>query len=364
MLAGDVERPYALAMSNDEAETSADDKLDAIRAAYATLVTQGHDDVRKLVPLLLEEVDQVLRSGEWRLVKKWETLAPVHGAAALRQCALLLKSLYAIYANGLVDHGGGGVEFVMRVLGRNFVETWLKGLYLTWAGEEALDALAGDYQSAVEKTTNAVAAYNDAIGAAARAASRQNRGARSANVDRKNRNELYPDLPPLPLVDEIPRSPRQKLMVDLSGALAGAQTDVSADDMLLVEVARRVDQLADERGDNVSAEAVYVAVYRALSTYGGHTSLALLDSYLNHDARLCFYVAEEPHLASSGQWLVESAMTWTAMLAKRLFATRDVGCPVAEFVEDLGRLRAFAKQQGPEPSASTTTGAAASYEKA
>jgi hypothetical protein len=315
------------------------------KEAYEELRAAGGDDLDKLFDLLVEEIDQVLGRNEWALVKNWDNLPLAHAAAALRHCVALMTEMQRTRLFGQWRTGriSASAEIAVRILARSLVEAWLKGMYLVWAGEEALDALAGAYQVAVTKTDNAVKAYDHQVAAAAKTAARHNRRVRTQNAHITKRNEITPDLPPMPLLDSVPPPIRQKLALDLSEAVAGAQTDVTAEDLLLSNVARRVDQLADSRGDNVSAEAVYNSVYRLLSTYGEHISLATLDSYLNHDERLCIHVARDAALKPSADWLVETAMTWTAMLARRLFARKGADGDVAEYIEDLGKLRAIAK---------------------
>jgi hypothetical protein len=141
--------------------------------------------------------------------------------------------------------------------------------------------------------------------------------------------------PPRTLLPEVGIPSRQPIEFDLANALAGAQTDVPAQAMSLSEVAVRVDQLLDEVGDSVTAEAAYQVVYRALSTFASHTTLPLLDCYLPQDAGYFVRVARQAGTAQTGQSFTRNILVLTAMHARRTLALTDTPALIATAVETL-----------------------------
>jgi hypothetical protein len=264
---------------------------------------------------------------QWALLQTWSALPQMYAGAALRHAALLLEEM---------DVARIGVhETTVRILMRTHVETWLIGMYIVLGGHEALDAIAADYQDAMEKWDHQLTAYNEKTRRVTEKAEQTNEKIRAANEGKRHWNEQHPESPLRPHLPEVPVPTRKPVEFDLSTALAGAQTDVPALSLSLSTVANRVDKLLDHVGDNLTAEAAYETVYRALSTFAGHVTLSLLDSYLPHDAGHYVRIARPPRGPSTALSFTRNTLVLTAMLAKRTLAMSDTPAPVATFIESM-----------------------------
>jgi hypothetical protein len=330
--AHEIARAAASGVRNIETVTEAyDDQGEAEN--YAPLAL---DELTKSVRLLREELEGALSQDDWVLVPQWSILSSAYAGAALSHCAVLLAGMDDARLSGQALGGSApGAEMMTRLGIRSLIESWLVGLFLVYGGDEALDWLAASYQAAIEKTVRAIHAYNDTVKAAAGKARKRNRKLGALNDKRVLRNEIHPQEPPLSLYKEVTVPWRQPMDVDLSAALAGAQSDVPPEETPLSALADRVDQLADERGDRVTARAIYEAAYRVTSTFAAHTTLGLLDSYLSHNVGWFVRLTTKPSTPSTAESTTRSGLVLTAMLARRTLAMRGSPSPIASAIEAL-----------------------------
>jgi hypothetical protein len=296
------------------------------------------------VSLLCAEIDTALSSDRWAFVRNWGVLSRAYAGAALRHCAVLLEEMDAAR--------GAGREATVRVLLRAHVETWVIGMYLALGGDESLDAAAADYLATMNRWDRSLTAYNEKTRKARERAERRNARIRSDNEGKARWNASHPDLPPRPLVAEVPVPLRQPVEFDLAPALLGAQTDVPPKELKLSNVAARVDRLLDAADDDLTVEAAYEVVYRALSTFATHATLPLLDSYLPRDQGYYIRVAREAGNQPVGESFSRNALVLTAMLARRVLSMNDTPAPVAAAIERLAREPALRADEPPNEEAS------------
>ena len=283
------------------------------------------DNLTNVVGLLLEEIDTALGQGSWTFLPVPSVFSRMYAGAALRHAALLLEEMDVARV--------GGQETTVRILMRTHVETWLIGMYIALGGDDALDAVAADYQDAMEKWDHQLTAYNEKTSRATEKAEQSNEKIRAANEGKLRWNEQHPDSPPKALEPEVPVPGRVSVEFDLSLALAGARTDVPAKPLSLSTVANRVDKLLDKVSDNLTAEATYEVMYRSLSTFAGHVTLSLLDRYFPRDAGHYVRTARQPNVPTTALSFTRNTLVLTAMLATRTLAMADMPAPLATAIE-------------------------------
>lgn len=289
----------------------------------------GDDPLSQSIGLLLAEIDGALSSDRWRFLPQWSVLSRAYAGAALRHCSALLQ--------GMDEARHADRQATARVLLRAQVETWVVGMYLVLGGDEALDLLAADYLATIQRWDHSLKAYNEKTERARKKAERRNAQIRRNNEGKARWNELHPDQPPRPLLPEVPVPARGPVEFDLAPALLGAQTDVPPKDLKLNDVARRVDQLLDAAGDELTVEAAYEVVYRALSTWATHTTLPLLDGYLPQNQGHYVRVANRPAGQPVAEGFTRNALVLTAMLARRVLAMNGTEATIATAIERLAR---------------------------
>ena len=155
-------------------------------------------------------------------------------------------------------------ETTSRILSRAHFESWLVGMYLALAEDEALDALASDYSAKANAWKSQLTEYNNAIEQRKKAARKRNKGIRKSNAHRAIRNERYSDKEPLPILAEVPLPNKEPLQFQIEDVLAGASTDVPPRDLVLKNTATRVDQLLEQTGSDLTVEAIYIVAYRSM----------------------------------------------------------------------------------------------------
>jgi hypothetical protein len=77
----------------------------------------------------VDEVDQAFAQDNWMFLGTREVLPKPYAGAALRHCNVLLREMDEARVEGR--------EATVPVLARAHWETWLVGMYLVCAGEEA-----------------------------------------------------------------------------------------------------------------------------------------------------------------------------------------------------------------------------------
>lgn len=190
------------------------------------------DELTTTIRLLVAEIDQGLGLDRWVFVRRWSVLSKAYAGAALRHCSILLEEM---------DHARRvGRETTVRILLRTHLETWLVGMYLVFGDDEALDAIAADYLSTMEKWERQLTAYNDKTQRAIEDAERRNVKIHADNDGKARWNRLHPDQPPRPIISEVSVPTRKPVEFVLAPALLGAQTDVPAREMILSNVAARL----------------------------------------------------------------------------------------------------------------------------
>lgn len=287
------------------------------------------DELTGSIRLLLVEISEAFDLDRWAFVRSWSVLSMAYAGAALRHCSVLLDEMDAARL--------GDREMTVRVLSRAHLETWLVGMYLALGGDEALDALAGDYLSTMEKWERSLRAYNDKTRRAVEKAELRNAKIRADNDGKARWNELHVGQPARPLTPEVPVPPRKPVEFDLVPARLGAQTDVPAKQLKLSNVAIWVDKLLDEARDDLTAEAAYEVAYRALSTFATHATLPLLDSYLPQHAG--YYIRVAPHVGTppAAESFTRNTLVMTAILSRRALAMNGTPAKVAIAIERLAR---------------------------
>jgi hypothetical protein len=290
------------------------------------------------IELLLDEVDVALSSGRWTFLVGRGVLPRAYAGAALRHCSVLLKEMD--------EARRAEREVTVRVLLRALVEAWFVGMYLALGREEALDSLAADYLATMQRWDRSLRDYNEKTQRAQARAKMSNAKIRRNNERKASWNELHPDEPPLPLTPRVSVPARGPVEFDLTPALLGAETDVLPRKLGLSEAARRVDQLLDRAGDELTVEAAYEVVYRALSTWATHTTLPLLDGYFprvkgRHYLRVAPTAAGPP----VAEGLTKNAMLLTAILARRVLAMNGTVATIATAIERVAREPALREGQ-------------------
>jgi hypothetical protein len=144
----------------------------------------GDDELTTTIRLLVAEIDQGLGLDRWVFVRRWSVLSKAYAGAALRHCSILLEEM---------DHARRvGRETTVRILLRTHLETWLVGMYLVFGDDEALDAIAADYLSTMEKWERQLTAYNDKTQRPIENAERRNAKIRADNDGKARWNRLHP----------------------------------------------------------------------------------------------------------------------------------------------------------------------------
>lgn len=85
--------------------------------------------------------------------------------------------------------------------------------------------------------------------------------------------------------------------------------------------------------DDLTGEAAYVVVFRALSTFATHATLPLLDSYLLQNSGYYVRVANQANTPPVAEGFTRNALVLTAMLARRVLSMNDTSAPIAMAIE-------------------------------
>lgn len=151
------------------------------------------DERPVLAAALVEEVNMLLSSPRWRLLRQSSTVRHhAHAAAALRHVAALLMDV--------VDAAERGREAALRVLGRAHLEAWLVGMYVMAFGDEALADIEVGYIKAISTQHNRLADYDEQLRRGIKKAKAQNKRIRAANKHAERWNEAHPEVEPKPLM--------------------------------------------------------------------------------------------------------------------------------------------------------------------
>ncbi len=228
-----------------------------------------------LAAALAEEVDILLSSPRWRLLRQSSTVSHhMRAAAALRHVAALLIDV--------VDVAERGREAALRVLGRAHLEAWLVGMYVMAFGDEVLADIETGYVKAISAHTTASPTMTSSFNGRSTRRKAQNKRIRAANKHAERWNEAHPHEEPKPLVEEVPVPMRTAVDLDLERARG---VDARA------EESRRSRSLESSRASNEYGRAqegpdavfdmVYDLGYRGLSTLGAHPTLWVLNAYLD-----------------------------------------------------------------------------------
>lgn len=280
----------------------------------------------ELAAALVAEIDAALAGNRWALRPTASGVLRLYAGASLVHTAHLMIEIQAAAERE--------EEVVARILGRAQFEAYLVGLYLHYGGKDALDALASDYRHSLDAWASDIDNYRAMVAADKKRISRRNRGIRRSNAHRTIHNLNYPDREPLQPIPEVRQPTFEPIDLDLSPPLLRWR-HVPPAGLPLREVAERLNRLLREHGDGAAAmEVTYNYVYRSLSTFGAHTNVTVLDSYITdrerHFRRLSAKTTAPPMAGA----VARGAIVLAAFLAEKVLEREadDGHLPIARAV--------------------------------
>ena len=221
---------------------------------------------------LLDEADTALSSRRWAIIDRGteSTQQRLYDAAALRHTCGLLHSI------GLSAKNGD--ELTVRILGRAHTEAFLTGVYIHFAGSEAIDRIAADTLQETTITNDAIKRHDAELSRDKKKARKKLKAVQAANADITLWNTQHPELPQKPLHDD-PYIPRQsKSDIDLSTRIANFAS-IEAESLPLSVVTDKVTALGPQHGFARERFTHLYLQYRLLSAASAHPTLHLYDSY-------------------------------------------------------------------------------------
>lgn len=293
------------------------------------------DELPALAAALADEVDELLSSPRWRLLRQSSTVSHhAHAAAALRHVTALLVDV--------VDATGRRREAALRVLGRAHLEAWLVGMYVMAFGEDALTDIEAGYAKAISVQHNRLAEYDDRRRREIKEAKARNKRIRAANRDRERWNEAHPDAAPKPLVEEVPVPMRTAVDLDLHRTLGGRASDDEVSPLALAGIVERLNEYGRAtEGPDAVFDMVYDLGYRGLSTLGAHPTLWVLNTYLDYtETSTMVATVGQMRAGSMGESVLNTAVMLTAALSEKVIGLKGDEAPVAESVSARYRLEA------------------------
>jgi hypothetical protein len=291
------------------------------------------DELPALAAALVEEVNMLLSSPRWRLLRQSSTVNHhAHAAAALRHVGALLIDI--------VEAAKRRREAALRVLSRAHLEAWIVGMYVMAFGDEALADIEAGYVKAISAQQNRLADYNKQLQRDIKKAKAQNKRIRAANKHAERWNEAHPHEEPKPLVEEVPVPMRTAVDLDLDRALGGGAPADEVSPLALAGIVARLNQYGRaQEGPDAVFDMVYDLGYRGLSTLGAHSTLWVLKAYLDFSERSTMVgtVAQMAAPSMAGSALNTGVML-TAALSQKVIALKGDEAPVASSVSARYRI--------------------------
>ncbi len=291
------------------------------------------DELPALATALVEEVDMLLSSPRWRLLRQSSTISHhAHAAAALRHAAALLIDV--------VDAAERGREAALRVLGRAHLEAWLVGMYVMAFGDEALADIEAGYIKAISAQHNRLADYDEQLQREIKKAKAQNKRIRAANKHAERWNEAHPHEEPKPLVEEVPVPMRTAVDLDLERALGGGAPAEEVSPLALAGIVARLNEYGRaQEGPDAVFDMVYDLGYRGLSTLGAHPTLWVLNAYLDFsETSTMVGTVAQMGAASMAGAVLNTAVMLTAALSEKVIALKGDEAPIASSVSARYRI--------------------------
>lgn len=292
------------------------------------------DELPALAAALVDEVDMLLSSPRWRLLRESSTVSHrAHAAAALRHVAELLTDV--------VDVAQRGREAALRVLGRAHLEAWLVGMYVMAFGDEALVDIEAGYVKAISAQHNRLADYDEQLQRDIKKARAQNKRIRAANKHTERWNEAHPDEEPKPLGEEVRVPMRTAVNLDVERALGGRAPVDEVSPLALAGIVARLNEYGRaQEGPDAVFDMVYDLGYRGLSTLGAHPTLWVLNAYLDF-SETSTMVGTVAHMGapSMAESVLNTAVMLTAALSEKVIALKGDEAPVASSVSARYRIR-------------------------
>jgi hypothetical protein len=279
------------------------------------------EELADMAVRLLDEVSETLATDRWAILDtgtehvKWL----LYGAAALRHCCRLL---YEMEVAATTDQ-----EFSVRLLGRAHLETWLVGLYIHYAGYEALTRVAQDTRYDLEATAHDAAEFDAWLKTERKTARKRVRKVERTNSGIQRWNEENPDGPAKPLLD-APHIPQLRPTgIDFSDRIADFDP-YEARSLPVSEVVDALTKLALNKGFGMENFRPLYLIYRVLSSIGTHPTLNVFDAYFIPGSFI--RIAPIPINGSAIDSTRATALHATAFLAGAVLGDQECLTPVAD----------------------------------
>jgi len=231
---------------------------------------------------LIDAIYVEFESDRWAIIKTHSE----HMTLRVYEIGAVMHS--TILLDEILDAAEAGRDLTVSVMSRAHIEANLIGVFILLGGKSALDAVAADSRAQDETTANELDAWDKRL-----ASLIKNTEKRLARISKRNSqikawNDRNPDLQPVSLI-ELPHVPRAnyagpEIGVELRKHISG----VTPNQLPFRQVVDKASKLAlSQRYSNEPFDPIY-HVYRLLSAVGVHTSLGLLDGYLDRNERSLF----------------------------------------------------------------------------
>ena len=206
-------------------------------------------------------------------------------------------------------------------------------MYLHYGNEEAVEALASSYRSALETHQHAIVEHNKQIDAEVRRLQKRNRAIRRKNAQLQTYNEAHPDTP-MALLEQLVIPSVPPLELDLSALIAEAST-VGSRPLPLLELVERLTHLVKaSEASEVGLHPTYLLAYRGLSLLGAHPTLWAVNAYIDYTPnKLMVRTTETMSKPQSMGWsVIHTGLMITALLGARALSRRDCDTPICDAV--------------------------------
>ena len=268
---------------------------------------------------LIQGIYDEFESDRWAITKadSDHMKVRVYEIGAVMHSALMLVEI--------LDAAEAKRDLTVNVMSRTHIEASLIGIFILLGGTKALDAVASDSRGQDVTTANELDAWNERLASLIKNTEHRVTRISKRNKDIEAWNRRNPEMKPVPLI-ELPHVPRAnfasaEIIAELRKHLTGAPPDR----LPFRQVVDRSSRLAlSRRYSNEPFDPIY-HVYRLLSAVGVHTSLGLLDSYLDRSERSLFIrgVPTSQFPFATNQNLINGIYT-LALLSEWLLKKYDV----------------------------------------
>ena len=262
------------------------------------------------VARLVDEIDHAFSLDRWALLPTAGGTVRLYTGAGLRHTTYLMTEIHGAAARG--------ADTIARILGRAQFEATLVTQYLHHGGETALDAIGADYHATLISWAADINQFNAMVAAEKRRIAKRNKAIRKSNTDRAAYNLKHPDGEQLELIAELPQPGFEPIDLDLTHPIYNASVIPPAR-LPLRGITQPLNALLRDKGDLAAAmEVSYNYVYRSLSTFGAHTNLSVLDSYITDRERNFLRLSERSTAPPMADAIEYTSIVLTAFLAMQI----------------------------------------------